>query len=223
MKKILLRTAVFFLTFFVVLVVASRVLNKDHDNMTMEMGQATLPVVVMLCEDLPYNRLFGYTVPMDYPSQRDCLTILAEGRNIDFLISAYGREITKVEAQLRSTDGERLIEVVALQGNQEGENTRVTLSLKDLIEEKTEYLLILQLEADGWQEISYYTRVVWDGTAHLKEELAFITDFHEKLYHREAAKELVLESDLDYIVNKGRKGGSNVAAAVFNAVLYQCD
>lgn len=197
MKKILLRTAVFFLTFFVVLVVASRVLNKDHDNMTMEMGQATLPVVVMLCEDLPYNRLFGYTVPMDYPSQRDCLTILAEGRNIDFLISAYGREITKVEAQLRSTDGERLIEVVELQGNQEGENTRVTLSLKDLIEEKTEYLLILQLEADGWQEISYYTRVVWDGTAHLKEELAFITDFHEKLYHREAAKELVkyLESN----------------------------
>lgn len=39
----------------------------------------------------------------------------------------------------------------------------------------------------------------------------------------EAAKELVLESDLDYIVNKGRKGGSNVAAAIFNAVLYQCD
>ena len=36
----------------------------------------------------------------------------------------------------------------------------------------------------------------------------------------EAAKELILDSDLDYIVNRGRKGGSNVAAAIVNALLY---
>jgi precorrin-8X/cobalt-precorrin-8 methylmutase len=52
---------------------------------------------------------------------------------------------------------------------------------------------------------------------------AFIIGVPVGFVNVEAAKELVLESDLDYIVNKGRKGGSNVAAAVFNAVLYQCD
>lgn len=36
----------------------------------------------------------------------------------------------------------------------------------------------------------------------------------------EAAKELFLESRVPYIVNKGRKGGSNVAAAICNALLY---
>ena len=36
-----------------------------------------------------------------------------------------------------------------------------------------------------------------------------------------AAKELVINSDLNYIVNRGRKGGSNVAAAIMNAVLYR--
>lgn len=36
----------------------------------------------------------------------------------------------------------------------------------------------------------------------------------------EAAKELILESDVPFIVNKGRKGGSNVAAAICNALLY---
>ena len=36
----------------------------------------------------------------------------------------------------------------------------------------------------------------------------------------EAAKELILDSDLNYIVNAGRKGGSNVAAAIVNALLY---
>ncbi|MCQ2521609.1 MAG: precorrin-8X methylmutase [Lachnospiraceae bacterium] len=36
----------------------------------------------------------------------------------------------------------------------------------------------------------------------------------------EQAKEMVLSRDLNYIVNRGRKGGSNVAAAIVNAVLY---
>ncbi|WP_044915449.1 precorrin-8X methylmutase [Butyrivibrio sp. WCE2006] len=34
------------------------------------------------------------------------------------------------------------------------------------------------------------------------------------------AKELFLNSDVPYIINKGRKGGSNIAAAICNAVLY---
>lgn len=35
------------------------------------------------------------------------------------------------------------------------------------------------------------------------------------------AKEMIMERPLDYIVNKGRKGGSNVAAAIVNAILYE--
>jgi precorrin-8X/cobalt-precorrin-8 methylmutase len=35
------------------------------------------------------------------------------------------------------------------------------------------------------------------------------------------AKELIMETDVPYIVAKGRKGGSNVAAAICNAILYQ--
>ena len=37
----------------------------------------------------------------------------------------------------------------------------------------------------------------------------------------EASKELILNSEVPFIVNKGRKGGSNVAAAICNAILYQ--
>lgn len=34
------------------------------------------------------------------------------------------------------------------------------------------------------------------------------------------SKELIMQSGVPYIVAKGRKGGSNVAAAICNAVLY---
>ncbi len=37
----------------------------------------------------------------------------------------------------------------------------------------------------------------------------------------EAAKERIMETDVPYIVNRGRKGGSNVAAAICNALLYE--
>ena len=31
----------------------------------------------------------------------------------------------------------------------------------------------------------------------------------------------VMSTDIPYIVNEGRKGGSNIAAAIVNALLYQ--
>ncbi|MCR5619935.1 MAG: precorrin-8X methylmutase [Lachnospiraceae bacterium] len=34
------------------------------------------------------------------------------------------------------------------------------------------------------------------------------------------AKELFLDSDVPFIINRGRKGGSNISAAICNAVLY---
>lgn len=35
------------------------------------------------------------------------------------------------------------------------------------------------------------------------------------------SKELIMQTDVPYIVARGRKGGSNVAAAICNAILYQ--
>ena len=35
------------------------------------------------------------------------------------------------------------------------------------------------------------------------------------------SKELIMQEDVPFIVARGRKGGSNVAAAICNALLYQ--
>jgi precorrin-8X/cobalt-precorrin-8 methylmutase len=32
---------------------------------------------------------------------------------------------------------------------------------------------------------------------------------------------MIMKTEVPYIVNRGRKGGSNVAAAICNALLYQ--
>ena len=50
---------------------------------------------------------------------------------------------------------------------------------------------------------------------------AFVIGVPVGFVNVEAAKELIMETEVPYIVNRGRKGGSNVAAAICNALLYE--
>ena len=52
---------------------------------------------------------------------------------------------------------------------------------------------------------------------------AFIIGVPVGFVNVEAAKELILKTNIPYIINRGRKGGSNIAAAICNAVLYQLE
>lgn len=50
---------------------------------------------------------------------------------------------------------------------------------------------------------------------------AFVIGVPVGFVNVEAAKELIMKTEVPYIVNRGRKGGSNVAAAICNALLYE--
>ena len=49
---------------------------------------------------------------------------------------------------------------------------------------------------------------------------AFVIGVPGGFVNVEAAKELIMETGVPYIVNVGRKGGSNIAAAICNALIY---
>ena len=50
---------------------------------------------------------------------------------------------------------------------------------------------------------------------------AFVIGVPVGFVNVEVAKELIMETDVPYMINVGRKGGSNVAAAICNALLYE--
>lgn len=50
---------------------------------------------------------------------------------------------------------------------------------------------------------------------------AFVIGVPVGFVNVEASKELFIGTDVPYIINRGRKGGSNVAAAICNALLYE--
>lgn len=50
---------------------------------------------------------------------------------------------------------------------------------------------------------------------------AFVIGVPVGFVNVEIAKEIIMEAGVPYIVNRGRKGGSNVAAAICNTLLYE--
>lgn len=50
---------------------------------------------------------------------------------------------------------------------------------------------------------------------------AFVIGVPVGFVNVEAAKELILQTNVPFIINRGRKGGSNVAAAICNALIYE--
>lgn len=191
MKKTILKIAVFVLIFVLTLFVGGRIMNKDHNNMTMEMSEASFPVINMQENGEDYNRLFGYSKASDTAFQRDTVTVLGENRDTSFVVETCGREITAISIEVRSMDGIRLIEDTPVTDYRIIEDKiYAALTLKDLIERDTEYSLAIVLELEGAMKIRYYTRVIWSDTLHLSEKMDFVMDFHEKLYDREAAREL---------------------------------
>ena len=50
---------------------------------------------------------------------------------------------------------------------------------------------------------------------------AFVIGVPVGFVNVEAAKELIMQTGVPYIVNRGRKGGSNIAAAICNALMYE--
>ena len=191
MKKTIIRIAVCVVVFLASALIIGRIMNQGHNNMTMEMAPATLPMITMESGGVACNELHGNTVEMDVAYQKDCITLLGEGRQANFTVDTFGREITGISTEVRSIDGSRLIENSEVTGwKANGKSFSVSLTLKDLIDTNTQYSLTLILELEGEQKVYYYTTILWNDDVHISEILEFATDFHGKLYDKEVAKEL---------------------------------
>lgn len=189
--KAIIKGIVLGLTFFISLFVISRIMNKGNNDLTVEMPAAEFPIVYMGMDDIRYNELHGYTQEMDTAYMRDTITALSEGRTTQVQIETYGQGVQSISYEIRSVDGERLIENTQFTEYETDQDVLTgVITVKDLIEANTEYAMILMLQTEKGQTIHYYTRIVWAPDFHLPEKLAFALDFHEKSFDKEAVRDL---------------------------------
>ena len=188
MKKTLLKTAVFLAVFLISSVTFSYFMNLGNENLTSEMAPAGLPVIMMETEGIAYNQLHGYREAMNPAYQRETVTELGAGREVQFVIDTYGEEPDRVWIEVRSIDGSRLIESTDVPLlTKEGERLHGQIGLKDLLEKDQEYMLVLLLDLQG-DTVRYYTRILWSEDTKAAEKLQFVQHFHDLLYDRDAAR-----------------------------------
>ena len=198
MKKGIIKGAVFAIVFFASLLIFSRILNTGNVDMTMDMPEAEFPVVYMEMNGIRCNELHGYVNAMDTAFMRDTITVLDENRSASFLVDTYGSIVQKLVFEVRSVDGERLIESTEVTDFEETQSGIAgNFTVKDLIEENKEYELVFLLTLDTGNTVRYYTRLLWDVDCHAFEKLDFVRDFQNKTFQKEEASLLAKYMETD--------------------------
>ncbi len=198
MSRSWIKGLVCIITFTISLFVISAIMNRGNTDMTMEMSEASYPLVYVNHDGQYINCLHGYSNEMDVSFMRDTITPLADDRQISLYIDKYDNDITSIAYEVRSLDGERLIENAEIFNYKEKEEgISADIVIKDLIDKNIEYEFVVILGTSSGKTIRYYTRIVQRSENYAGEEIRFALDFHEKTFDKEAARELAryLETD----------------------------
>lgn len=198
MKKAIIKGSLLGIIFAAALMLISMVMNQGNTDMTTEMGEAVYPIISMSAGGYDINSLHGYAESMDSAYLRDTLQPVGSDRKIDVRLDTYGRDIAQIAFEVRSLNGDRLVESTEVEEyEQSGTQINFNITLKDLIEYDTEYMLVFLITPAENTPIRYYTRIVLSDSLHVQEKLDYIKDFHERTFDKEAAAELTkyLESN----------------------------
>lgn len=200
MKKTILKSIYLIVVFVAALFSISAIMNKGNTDMTIEMGEASFPIVTLQIDEYQVNRLHGYAVNMNTRYLRDTLLPVGNDRNISFTIDTYGTSVSSLSFEVRSINGERLVESTEIEDYEETDGQiKGKITLKDLISPNKEYMLVLFLTPEEKNTIRYYMRIVQSEDMFIREKLEYVLDFHNRTFNREEAAELTkyLESNAE--------------------------
>ncbi|MCR5310762.1 MAG: hypothetical protein K6E32_05010 [Lachnospiraceae bacterium] len=200
MKKVIFKAITSFLVFIAALFLSGMIMNRGNVNTTGNMPKATLPVIYMSIDGERVNELYGYTSEMDVGLLRENITPLDESRGVTFDVVKYGRDIKNITVKVRTSDGSRLIENIDVKEYAEDDySIRASVTLKDLIEEYTEYSFQIYLALRGGQTVMYHTKVVEAPSYCGREKLAFVRNFWEKEASTDTNGELKTYMESNYL------------------------
>lgn len=198
MKKGIIKGVVLAMVFGLTVVLFGTFSNEGNTDLTMEMEQASLPVIQLYEQGQKVNQLYGYTTAMNARYMREDITPLGEDMVLPIEIETYKAKIKGVSYEVRSMDTERLVEDTEVTDLiQDGNLLKASLHIQNLLEEDREYLLIIHLNLDG-KQAHYYSRIIKPTECYVQQAVDFAKKFHaQTLEDKETSAELAtyLEPD----------------------------
>ena len=189
MRKGIQKFLILLAVFIVALFGFSKLTNHETKDLTTDLVAPTLPVVYFEDNDHLVNELHGYVKEMSVISMRDTITPLLENGKLSLRIDPYDNKISKVTFQIRSLNGDRLVQDGEVQVSGDKSAMTGTISVENLLQEQTEYQLILQVTV-GEQTSYYYTRIMEAGKSQIDDCVDFVEEFHAITMDKERQSEL---------------------------------
>lgn len=173
--------------FLIALVISSLITNRGTDDLTVDLGDPTLPRISFTVAGRNVNTLAGYVDDMDITAMRDTVTPLENNGTLEMAIEEDENVIQSIQYEVYSLNGED----VYSQGEvRDLTAPAIKLDLNSALGENiSEAVLKVTLKTEK-KEIYFYTRIERPEDLAVKECLDFAEDFHSKTFSRKNASEL---------------------------------
>ncbi len=193
--RVVTRILVLICIFFVSIFVVNKIHNAGVEEVSVEMEQATLPIVYVRYEENFINILHGYTGKVDTTYFRDTITPMNYGQTIELWADQGSENYDGYEYELRSQYQGDLIEngEVTEQEHAEGYD-KIKITFRTQLEELQEYVLVLKAMSGEEARVRYYTRVVVENDFHAGSLLKFVGNFNDALFDKEQAEKIITKS-----------------------------
>ena len=116
MKKNVIKITTGIVVFVISTLIISMLMNQGNTDMTADMQKASFPLVYINSQGEKINGLHGYVGEMQDNFIRDSITPLLDNRQLEIQVDKYNNEITSLSYEVRSVDGERLVEKTEVTG-----------------------------------------------------------------------------------------------------------
>lgn len=192
MNATLKRFLILLAVFIAAIIVLFKLTNHEVKDLTMDMADATLPIVYMEdSEGTLMNELHGYVSSMDTDNIEDSVAPVPEDGNLPVQIDNYGVKIKGISFEIRSKDGSSLVQKTTVGTlTEEKDSVNAGLKIENLLQDNTEYLLIMNVRLSG-KTVHYYTRIQKQGTTHVSDCIKFAGSFHKLTMSKNSESELI--------------------------------
>mgnify|MGYP004518610659 FL=1 len=193
--RVIWRILVLLIIFVATIFLVNKLDNAGVEDVSIEMEQATLPIVYVRYNDDFINTLHGYTGKVDTTYFRDTITPMDYGRSIELWVDQTKKNYSSYEYELRSQYQGDLIENGAVTDIDHADGyDKMSISFRTKLEELQEYVLVIKAMDDNESAVRYYTRVVVENDFHAPALLDYVEGFNDALFDKDKAESYITKS-----------------------------
>ena len=219
MNKRLVMWGTFLVIFFASVVGSYKFINRNNQDLTIELSAPTLPLVSVVVGENSYNTLHGFTGSVEADDVAQYICPVGIDRELSGHVEALGEKVKSLSYEVRNINGSRLIENGSISWKENSVDLlEFSVKMKDLIEIGEEYIFIVILETDRQDEIRYFTRFVYGEDFDLENQLAFVKNFHDSTLDKSRVAEIAPYMETDKSSDNSTLAHVNIHSATRQVV-----